>query len=95
MLAGKIIMSFQNIFTTILKGHMSLIKPRIQNREAILQYNRNKLLRRDASVDGMKTGYTGQQVTAWLHSTKRWNSINCSCNWAKSDDDRKMLQVPC
>ena len=83
-------MSFQNIFTTILKEHISLIKPRI-SKQGSLFFNiiGISLLRRDASVDGMKTGYTRSAGYCLVATAQRDGTrLIAVITGAKSDDDR-------
>ena len=60
-----------------------------KTKEPIVQYNRNKLLRRDASIDGMKTGYTSSAGYC-LVATANKNSMRLIAvvTGAKSSEDR-------
>ena len=55
----------------------------------IVQYNRNKLLRRDLSVDGMKTGYTRSAGYCLVATARRDGTrLIAVVTGAKSDDER-------
>ena len=90
MLAKQIIKEFPEYFSLYSKLSYSFDQARDpQTKEPIVQYNRNRLLRRDASIDGMKTGYTSSAGYC-LVATAEKNSMRLIAvvTGAKSSEDR-------
>ena len=90
LLASQIIKEFPEYFHLYSERSYSFdqaVDP--TTKQPILQYNRNKLLRRDASIDGMKTGYT-QSAGYCLVATAKKNQMRfiAVVTGAKSADDR-------
>ena len=90
LLASQIIKEFPEYFPLYSERSYSFdqaVDP--TTKQPILQYNRNKLLRRDASIDGMKTGYT-QSAGYCLVATAKKNQMRfiAVVTGAKSADDR-------
>ncbi len=90
MLAKQIIKEFPEYFSLYSELSYSFDQARDpQTKEPIVQYNRNRLLRRDASIDGMKTGYTSSAGYC-LVATAEKNSMRLIAvvTGAKSSEDR-------
>ena len=90
MLASQIIKEFPEYFNLYSELSYSFDQARDpKTKEPIVQYNRNRLLRRDASIDGMKTGYTSSAGYC-LVATAEKNSMRLIAvvTGAKSGDDR-------
>ena len=90
LLASQIIKEFPEYFPLYSERSYSFdqaVDP--TTKQPILQYNRNKLLRRDESIDGMKTGYT-QSAGYCLVATAKKNQMRfiAVVTGAKSADDR-------
>lgn len=90
LLASQIIKEFPEYFHLYSERSYSFdqaVDP--TTKQPILQYNRNKLLRRDESIDGMKTGYT-QSAGYCLVATAKKNKMRfiAVVTGAKSADDR-------
>ena len=90
MLAGKIIDEFPEHFHYYSERTYEFDQAKdLKTGKPILQYNRNKLLRRDASVDGMKTGYTRSAGYCLVATAQRDGTrLIAVVTGAKSDDDR-------
>ena len=90
MLAGKIIDEFPEHFHYYSERTYQFDQAKdLKTGMPILQYNRNKLLRRDASVDGMKTGYTRSAGYCLVATAQRDGTrLIAVVTGAKSDDDR-------
>ena len=90
MLAGKIINEFPEHFHYYSERTYEFDQAKdLKTGKPILQYNRNKLLRRDASVDGMKTGYTRSAGYCLVATAQRDGTrLIAVVTGAKSDDDR-------
>ena len=90
MLAGKIIDEFPEHFHYYSERTYEVDQAKdLKTGKPILQYNRNKLLRRDASVDGMKTGYTRSAGYCLVATAQRDGTrLIAVVTGAKSDDDR-------
>ena len=90
MLAGKIIDEFPEHFHYYSERTYKFDQAKdLKTGEPILQYNRNKLLRRDTSVDGMKTGYTRSAGYCLVATAQRNGTrLIAVVTGAKSDDDR-------
>ena len=90
MLAGKIINEFPQHFHYYSQRTFEFDQAKdLKTGKPILQYNRNKLLRRDASVDGMKTGYTRSAGYCLVATAERDGSrLIAVVTGAKSDDER-------
>ncbi len=90
MLASQIINEFPEYFHLYSKRSYTFDQAKDpKTKEPIVQYNRNKLLRRDASIDGMKTGYTSSAGYC-LVATANKNSMRLIAvvTGAKSSEDR-------
>jgi len=90
MLASQIIKEFPEYFNLYSERSYSFDQAKDpQTKEPIVQYNRNRLLRRDASIDGMKTGYTSSAGYC-LVATAEKNSMRLIAvvTGAKSSEDR-------
>ena len=90
MLASQIIKEFPEYFNLYSQRSYSFDQAKDpQTKEPIVQYNRNRLLRRDASIDGMKTGYT-TSAGYCLVATAEKNSMRLIAvvTGAKSSEDR-------
>ncbi len=90
MLAGKIIDEFPEHFHYYSQRTFEFDQAKdLKTGKPILQYNRNKLLRRDASVDGMKTGYTRSAGYCLVATAERDGTrLIAVVTGAKSDDER-------
>jgi len=90
MLAGKIINEFPEHFHYYSQRTFEFDQAKdLKTGKPILQYNRNKLLRRDASVDGMKTGYTRSAGYCLVATAERDGTrLIAVVTGAKSDDER-------
>ena len=90
MLAGKIINEFPQHFHYYSQRTFEFDQAKdLKTGKPILQYNRNKLLRRDASVDGMKTGYTRSAGYCLVATAERDGTrLIAVVTGAKSDDER-------
>ena len=90
MLAGKIIDEFPQHFHYYSQRTFEFDQAKdLKTGKPILQYNRNKLLRRDASVDGMKTGYTRSAGYCLVATAERDGTrLIAVVTGAKSDDER-------
>ena len=90
MLAGKIINEFPEHFHYYSQRTFDFDQAKdLKTGKPILQYNRNKLLRRDASVDGMKTGYTRSAGYCLVATAERDGTrLIAVVTGAKSDDER-------
>ena len=90
MLAGKIINEFPEHFHYYSQRTFEFDQAKdLKTGKPILQYNRNKLLRRDASVDGMKTGYTRSAGYCLVATAERdATRLIAVVTGAKSDDER-------
>ena len=90
MLTGKIIDEFPEHFHYYSERTYEFDQAKdLKTGKPILQYNRNKLLRRDASVDGMKTGYTRSAGYCLVATAQRDGTrLIAVVTGAKSDDDR-------
>jgi D-alanyl-D-alanine carboxypeptidase (penicillin-binding protein 5/6) len=90
MLASQIINEFPEYFHLYSQRSYTFDQAKDpKTKEPIVQYNRNKLLRRDASIDGMKTGYTSSAGYC-LVATANKNSMRLIAvvTGAKSSEDR-------
>jgi len=90
MLASQIIKEFPEYFNLYSERSYSFDQAKDpQTKEPIVQFNRNRLLRRDASIDGMKTGYTSSAGYC-LVATAEKNSMRLIAvvTGAKSSEDR-------
>ena len=90
MLASQIIKEFPEYFHLYSERSYSFDQAKDpQTKEPIVQFNRNRLLRRDASIDGMKTGYTSSAGFC-LVATAEKNSMRLIAvvTGAKSSEDR-------
>ena len=90
MLAGKIIDEFPEHFHYYSQRTYEFDQAKdMKTGKPILQYNRNKLLRRDLSVDGMKTGYTRSAGYCLVATARRDGTrLIAVVTGAKSDDER-------
>ena len=90
ILASRIINEFPEYFNLYSERSYSFDQARDPTtKEPIVQYNRNRLLRRDASIDGMKTGYTSSAGYCLVATAKK-NSMRLIAvvTGAKSNEDR-------
>ena len=90
ILAGKIINEFPEYFYYYSQQTYAFDQAKdMKTGEPILQYNRNKLLRRDSSVDGMKTGYTKSAGYCLVATAMRdGRRLIAVVTGAKSPDER-------
>lgn len=90
ILAGKIIDEFPEYFYYYSQQTYAFDQAKdMKTGEPILQYNRNKLLRRDSSVDGMKTGYTKSAGYCLVATAMRdGRRLIAVVTGAKSPDER-------
>ena len=90
MLAGTIIDEFPEHFHYYSQRTYEFDQAKdLKTGKPILQYNRNKLLRRDASVDGMKTGWTRSAGYCIVATAQRDGTrLIAVVTGAKSGDDR-------
>ena len=90
ILASRIINDFPEYFNLYSERSYSFDQAKDPiTKEPIVQYNRNRLLRRDASIDGMKTGYTSSAGYCLVATAKK-NSMRLIAvvTGAKSNEDR-------
>jgi len=90
MLAGTIIDEFPEHFHYYSQRTYEFDQAKdLKTGKPILQYNRNKLLSRDASVDGMKTGWTRSAGYCIVATAQRDGArLIAVVTGAKSGDDR-------
>jgi len=90
MLAGAIIDEFPEHFHYYSQRTYEFDQAKdLKTGKPILQYNRNKLLSRDASVDGMKTGWTRSAGYCIVATAQRDGTrLIAVVTGAKSGDDR-------
>jgi D-alanyl-D-alanine carboxypeptidase (penicillin-binding protein 5/6) len=90
MLAGTIIDEFPEHFHYYSQRTYEFDQAKdLKTGKPILQYNRNKLLSRDASVDGMKTGWTRSAGYCIVATAQRDGTrLIAVVTGAKSGDDR-------
>jgi len=90
ILASQIINEFPEYFNLYSERSYSFDQAKDPTtKEPIVQYNRNRLLRRDASIDGMKTGYTSSAGYCLVATAKK-NSMRLIAvvTGAKTNEDR-------
>ena len=95
ILASRIINEFPEYFNLYSERSYSFDQAKDPTtKEPIVQYNRNRLLRRDASIDGMKTGYTSSAGYCLVATAKK-NSMRLIAvvTGAKSNEDRSSLNL--
>ena len=90
MLAGRIIDEFPEHFHYYSQQTYQFDQAKdLKTGKPILQYNRNRLLRRDSSVDGMKTGYTKSAGYCLVATAQREDTrLIAGVTGAKSSDER-------
>jgi len=90
MLAGRIIDEFPQHFHYYSEKTYQFDQAKdLKTGKPIVQYNRNKLLRRDSSVDGMKTGYTKSAGYCLVATAQRDGTrLIAVVTGAKSSDER-------
>ena len=90
MLAGRIIDEFPEHFHYYSQQTYQFDQAKdLKTGKPILQYNRNRLLRRDSSVDGMKTGYTKSAGYCLVATAQREDTrLIAVVTGAKSSDER-------
>ena len=90
MLAGRIIDEFPEHFHYYSQQTYQFDQAKdLKTGKPIVQYNRNRLLRRDSSVDGMKTGYTKSAGYCLVATAQRDGSrLIAVVTGAKSSDER-------
>jgi len=90
MLAGRIIDEFPEHFHYYSQQTYQFDQAKdLKTGMPILQYNRNRLLRRDSSVDGMKTGYTKSAGYCLVATAQRDGTrLIAVVTGAKSSDER-------
>lgn len=90
MLAGRIIDEFPEHFHYYSEKTYQFDQAKdLKTGKPIVQYNRNKLLRRDSSVDGMKTGYTKSAGYCLVATAQRDGTrLIAVVTGAKSSDER-------
>ena len=90
LLAGQIIDEFPEHFHYYSQRTYEFDEAKdMKTGKPIVQYNRNKLLRRDLSVDGMKTGYTRSAGYCLVATAQRDGTrLVAVVTGAKSDDER-------
>ena len=90
MLAGRIIDEFPEHFHYYSQQTYQFDQAKdLKTGKPIVQYNRNRLLRRDSSVDGMKTGYTKSAGYCLVATAQREDTrLIAVVTGAKSSDER-------
>ena len=90
ILASRIINDFPQYFPWYSQQSFSSEKIRdLKTNQPIKQYNRNKLLKRDKSVDGMKTGYTSSAGYCFVATAEKDSMrLIAVVTGSKSPDDR-------
>ncbi len=90
MLAGRIIDEFPEHFHYYSQQTFQFDQAKdLKTGKPIVQYNRNRLLRRDSSVDGMKTGYTKSAGYCLVATAQREDTrLIAVVTGAKSSDER-------
>ena len=90
MLAGRIIDEFPEHFHYYSQQTYQFDQAKdLKTGKPIVQYNRNRLLRRDSSVDGMKTGYTKSAGYCLVATAQRDGTrLIAVVTGAKSSDER-------
>lgn len=90
MLAGRIIDEFPEHFHYYSQQTYQFNQAKdLKTGKPIVQYNRNRLLRRDSSVDGMKTGYTKSAGYCLVATAQREDTrLIAVVTGAKSSDER-------
>ena len=90
MLAGRIIDEFPEHFHYYSQQTYQFDQAKdLKTGKPIIQYNRNRLLRRDSSVDGMKTGYTKSAGYCLVATAQREDTrLIAVVTGAKSSDER-------
>ena len=90
MLAGRIIDEFPEHFHYYSQQTYQFDQAKdLKTEKPIVQYNRNRLLRRDSSVDGMKTGYTKSAGYCLVATAQRDGTrLIAVVTGAKSSDER-------
>ena len=90
MLAGRIIDEFPEHFHYYSQQTYQFDQAKdLKTGMPIVQYNRNRLLRRDSSVDGMKTGYTKSAGYCLVATAQRDGTrLIAVVTGAKSSDER-------
>ena len=90
MLAGRIIYEFPEHFHYYSQQTYQFDQAKdLKTGKPIVQYNRNRLLRRDSSVDGMKTGYTKSAGYCLVATAQREDTrLIAVVTGAKSSDER-------
>ena len=90
MLAGRIIDEFPEHFHYYSQQTYQFDQAKdLKTGKPIVQYNRNRLLRRDSSVDGMKTGYTKSAGYCLVATAQKDGTrLIAVVTGAKSSDER-------